>query len=71
MSKYDQAKSDHEALCLIGNEHDLVEVDAECFGLMANPTKKKATLMYESAIQFWFDHYGVVDGTEEIADRWL
>ena len=71
MSRYDKAKADHETLCKMGNGHDLVEVDAECFELMADPTKKRACSMYESSIRFWFDEYGVSEKTQEIADRWL
>lgn len=44
---------------------DYVEITGEVFDLMANPTKKLAQDMYDSAIRGWFDIYDRCGGLEQ------
>jgi hypothetical protein len=71
----DQRYLDKLAVSWPGEGHDCVEVDAEVFDLMADPTKKRALFMYEHSIEEWFrhwrDHIPTDDCTlQEIAERY-
>jgi hypothetical protein len=66
---YATARRDFEKLETIAELEDQVEIDSERLNLMQNPTKKVAMKMYESCISLWFLEHGIVDGTEDIAER--
>lgn len=51
---YEQARQDFEHLETVGELGDAVEIDAEVFNLMRNPTKERARDMYVAAISLWF-----------------
>jgi hypothetical protein len=55
--RHQQAIEDHQYLNRIGCDHDCVEIDAEVFNLMRDPTIKRALRMWESAIAEWFFRY--------------
>ena len=61
MRSYKTVRADYEYLASVDSDADLVEIDAEVFGLMENPTKQRAAEMYESAIQLWFSNIGCTD----------
>jgi hypothetical protein len=67
---YKQAKADFNQLYDIAELDDCVEIDAQVFEFMANPTKKFAKSMYQSCIEMWFFEHGVLAGSEEILERW-
>ncbi len=68
--KYKQARDDFEALEVLAELDDQVELDSERIELMRNPTKARAAEMYISAIELWFNEHGINHETQEIADRW-
>lgn len=70
MTRYQQARSDFEALERIEELSDQVDLDSERLFLMQNPTKLRAARMYESGIHLWFQEHGIVEGTEKIAIRY-
>lgn len=55
---YAQSRRDYQYLDSLAEVYDLVEIDAQVFGLMENPTKKLAAEMYQSAISLWFNEHG-------------
>lgn len=55
---YDAIKKDFQYLESVCPGGDMAEIDASVFDLMANPTKSRAKLMYESAIKQWFYSVG-------------
>lgn len=57
MSKYARARADFEYLESIVEVADLVEVDAQVFDLMQEPTKARAAEMYADCIDFWFSEH--------------
>ena len=58
---YEEVKADCLELCAIDSNADLSGIDAEMWVLMANPTKRKAKNLYETAIGFWFSSIGVLE----------
>lgn len=59
MSKpYKQARADFEALELIVELDDQVELDSDRLALMQNPTKAQASEMYQAGIRLWFQEHG-------------
>lgn len=55
---YEKVKRDYLFLNSLYPGGDMMEIDAQVFDLMADPTKKRASQMYESAIQSWFSAIG-------------
>ena len=53
--KYDEIKKDYNYLASICPVGDMMEVDAQVFELMENPTKSKASKMYRHAMEQWFN----------------
>lgn len=66
---YSVARKDFEALERIAELHDQVELDAERLYLMQDPTKARASRMYQNAIELWFQEHGILTGSEAIAER--
>jgi len=56
---YEEVKQDYLCLESISHGGDMVEIMAEVFELMANPTKTRAKRMYQDAIEQWFSAIGV------------
>ncbi len=67
---YDMARSDFEHLETIRELQDHLGIEGERLALMQNPTKKFAMRLYVSSIELWFLEHGIVDGTEDIAERY-
>lgn len=69
--KYQQAREDFEALECIAELDDQICLDDARLNLMQNPTKKTAMAMYVNGILLWFEEHGVMEGTEQIAERYV
>lgn len=74
---YAQARKDFEYLETIKELDDHVEIDAQVYPLLQNPTRKTAEQIYRSAISLWFSerwHEGWHSENRrvwKIADRYL
>ncbi len=71
---YTKTRSDFEYLEGLSELDDQVELDSERIYLMQEPTKAKASGMYESAIRLWFrehgDEYASVRRVKGIRERY-
>lgn len=73
MARYEEVRRDYEFLYSIAELDDCVEMEAEFWNLMQNPTKAEAARLYEAGIRLWFGEHGrrwPGSLTEEIADRY-
>jgi len=57
MPPYETVRRDFEYLESVAELDDCVEIDAQMFDLLRNPTKRKAALIYEGAICSWFQEH--------------
>lgn len=71
--RWAQAIEDYDYLNTLGCDHDCVEIDAEVFSLMRDPSIKRALRMWEAAIEQWFWRYRDAflgdDRANEIGER--
>lgn len=67
--KYEEIKKDYNYLASICPVGDMMEIDAQVFELMANPTKSKASKMYKHAIEQWFNDVQKNEPFSEIPDN--